>query len=177
MLVILTGPTGSGKTALALLAARRRDWRILETLTTRPRRTLDTKRHVDQATMDAALASGDHRTFSYDGFQYATPLTPVHEAANTVDFVALVDWVHPHPEDLTEIGPYAIGIVLLPSVRSLAARLETAGRPDRAERAISERAEIAARIDIYQPPWYVLESDEALSAIEEKVVAMVRASN
>src|SRR4051794_16148790 len=104
MLILLTGPTGSGKTSLALLAARRHQWRVIPTFSTREPRVgqLETKRHVCRSQMTMMLSGPHHfRSFRYEGHQYATPLDEVKGAARDPLGVAIMDWVHPHPEDLS----------------------------------------------------------------------------
>jgi guanylate kinase len=173
VLVITTGPTGSGKTSLALALAAGPGWEIIPTLTTRPERPSDTKAHIDESAMDA-LDPRDFRFFTYDGHRYATPIDSVIKAARKREQTAIVDWVHPHPEDISLFGRYAIAIVLLPPPDVVAARLSAAGRTDRIERALAEHAEISKRRADYHPPWYVIGGDLPLTQLQNQVIRLAR---
>jgi hypothetical protein len=87
--------------------------------------------------------------------------------------IAVIDWVHPHPEDLSSLGDHIVATVLLPSIAELKRRLERADRNDRAPLALKERAHIVASRNHYTPPWTLIESDAGVDEIAELVRNLV----
>ena len=178
MLVILTGPTGSGKTSVALATQHRHGWNLIKTLTTRPPRpcsTPDTKEHVTRAAMAKLLSDpAQFREFRYEGHEYATPLLETQSAARSLEHVSIIDWVHPHPEDLTFLGEHVLAVVLLPTPTVLERRLHKANRRDRITRALTERQQIVSSLDSYRPPWIVYEGDATVEQLAEFLNALVR---
>jgi hypothetical protein len=105
----------------------------------------------------------DYRSTTYRGYRYATPLRPCREAARVTHSAhAIIDWVHPHPEEVAFLGGSVAAVILLPGCAALKSRLATAGRLDRVDAAIEERVEIARRLGEYRPPWYVLDDDDTI---------------
>jgi guanylate kinase len=176
MLVILTGPTGSGKTSVVLTAAHLFGWNVIRTLTTRPERPghTDTKATISHHLMDDCLASpSTFRFFHYEQHIYATPIAAVIQAARCTTPVSVIDWVHPHPEDLSFLGENVVAVVLVPSAGELNKRLRTAGRLPRLALALAERDHILLHRDQYTSPWLLIESDAAALKVTETIERLV----
>ncbi len=168
MLIVLTGPTCSGKTTLALRSAELYGWTLIPVLTTRPPRAddPDTKRHVSEVSLTRAIRQPDlFRAFEYGQHLYATPILPCRRAAENLVHTWIIDWVHPHPEDLAWLGPRVVGIVLLPSVEALTERVRAADRSVRLMAALNERADIASKRSAYKSPWLICDADPSADVL------------
>jgi len=176
MLVIVTGPTGSGKTSVVLQLEQMYRWCVIKTQTTRPPRhgARDTKLAVGPSLRDSiARSRSDFRVYDYEGHIYATPMRLVTSAARTLTPVSVIDWVHPHPEDLSYLGPHVLAVVLLPSLDEIRRRLQWAGRAERFVLASKERRHIDAMRSSYTHPWTLIESDTDVKDLARTIADVV----
>jgi guanylate kinase len=171
MLIIITGPTGSGKSSLVVSAQSVHGWQLIKTLTTRPLRShngSDTKEQIPPTKMTTLLSvPAEFRSFCYEGYEYATPLVEAQKAARCRNPISIIDWVHPHPEDLSFLGQHVLALVLLPTLKALENRLREAHREDRIMRAVNERQQILSRLTSYKSPWMVHVGDVTVEHLAE----------
>jgi guanylate kinase len=150
MLLFVFGPTGVGKTEIMRCLVRTDALRYISPDTTRSLRFEETdKRYVSDATFDERLARGEYAWVTHlFNARYGTPRVAVEEALNQLNPSHVLDFPLGRLEEALACSGYNDFIVLMPaSVDALLARLENAGRCERATEAKRELAAYQDAID------------------------------
>lgn len=179
MLILLTGPSGAGKTSVILAGHSHQLWDVVPTWTTRPRRetlAADSKVSISvQAASKLTVQSQDYISSEYLGFSYINKRDDLSQAAACDSrFVSIVDWVHPYPVNLSSLGVSALGVVLLPSVAELRRRLAHEGRTQRLQSAIRDHERILRHESTYPAGWIVYRDDPAVQSAAHAIHALAQ---
>ncbi len=175
LMLVVSSPSGAGKTAIALAISDIEDMPLSVSATTRPQRTGEREgRHyyfVDQERFDEMAAEGElleHATVF--GNAYGTPRAPVVEALEQgTDVLFDVDWQG--ARDLATAMPENVVrvFILPPSMAELERRLR--GRAQDSDTVVAERMKLAAEQMSHWPEYdYVIVND-----VLDESVANVRA--
>lgn len=144
--MVITGPSGVGKTSVVAGLAERMPFRFSVSMTTRPARPGETDgvdyHFVDRDEFIAAREAGDLLEWAeYSDHLYGTPRAPV-EAALAAGEDILLDIEVLGAEQVKEAFPAALLVFIEPpSLEELEARLR--GRGDTDEEQITRRLEVA----------------------------------
>jgi guanylate kinase len=174
-MLVLSSPSGAGKTAIALVISDIEKIPLSVSATTRPQRTGEREgKHyffVDQERFDEMAAEGElleHATVF--GNAYGTPRAPVVEALELgTDVLFDVDWQG--ARDLAAAMPENVVrvFILPPSMAELERRLR--GRAQDSDSVVAERMKLAAEQMSHWPEYdYVIVND-----VLDESVANVRA--
>ncbi len=175
LMLVLSSPSGAGKTAIALAISDLEEMPLSVSATTRPQRTGEREgKHyyfVDQERFDEMVAEGElleHATVF--GNAYGTPRAPVVEALEQgTDVLFDVDWQG--ARDLATAMPENVVrvFILPPSMAELERRLR--GRAQDSDTVVAERMKLAAEQMSHWPEYdYVIVND-----VLDESVASVRA--
>ncbi len=175
LMLVVSSPSGAGKTAIALAISDIEDMPLSVSATTRPQRTGEREgKHyyfVDQERFDEMAAEGElleHATVF--GNAYGTPRAPVVEALEQgIDVLFDVDWQG--ARDLATAMPENVVrvFILPPSMAELERRLR--GRAQDSDTVVAERMKLAAEQMSHWPEYdYVIVND-----VLDESVANVRA--
>ncbi len=175
LMLVVSSPSGAGKTAIALAISDIEDMPLSVSATTRPQRTGEREgKHyyfVDQERFDEMAAEGElleHATVF--GNVYGTPRAPVVEALEQgTDVLFDVDWQG--ARDLATAMPENVVrvFILPPSMAELERRLR--GRAQDSDTVVAERMKLAAEQMSHWPEYdYVIVND-----VLDESVANVRA--
>ena len=175
LMLVLSSPSGAGKTAIALEISDIEGVPLSVSATTRPQRTGEREgKHyyfVDQERFDEMAAEGElleHATVF--GNAYGTPRAPVVEALDQgTDVLFDVDWQG--ARDLATAMPENVVrvFILPPSMAELERRLR--GRAQDSDTVVAERMKLAAEQMSHWPEYdYVIVND-----VLDESVANVRA--
>ena len=175
LMLVLSSPSGAGKTAIALAISDIEDMPLSVSATTRPQRTGEREgKHyffVDQERFDEMAADGElleHATVF--GNAYGTPRAPVVEALELgTDVLFDVDWQG--ARDLAAAMPENVVrvFILPPSMAELERRLR--GRAQDSDSVVAERMKLAAeQMSHWSEYDYVIVND-----VLDESVANVRA--
>ncbi len=175
LMLVVSSPSGAGKTAIALAISDIEDMPLSVSATTRPQRTGEREgKHyyfVDQERFDEMAAEGElleHATVF--GNAYGTPRAPVVEALEQgTDVLFDVDWQG--ARDLATAMPENVVrvFILPPSMAELERRLR--GRAQDSDTVVAERMKLAAEQMSHWPEYdYVIVND-----VLDESVANVRA--
>lgn len=174
LMLVLSSPSGAGKTAIALEISNIEGVPLSVSATTRPQRTGEREgKHyyfVDQERFDEMAAAGElleHATVF--GNAYGTPRAPVVEALEQgTDVLFDVDWQG--ARDLATAMPENVVrvFILPPSMAELERRLR--GRAQDSDTVVAERMKLAAEQMSHWPEYdYVIVND-----VLDESVASVR---
>lgn len=175
LMLVLSSPSGAGKTAIALAISDLEAMPLSVSATTRPQRTGEREgKHyyfVDRERFDEMAATGElleHATVF--GNAYGTPRAPVVEALEQgTDVLFDVDWQG--ARDLATAMPENVVrvFILPPSMAELERRLR--GRAQDSDSVVAERMKLAAEQMSHWPEYdYVIVND-----VLDESVANVRA--
>lgn len=175
LMLVLSSPSGAGKTAIALAISDLEAMPLSVSATTRPQRTGEREgKHyyfVDRERFDEMAATGElleHATVF--GNAYGTPRAPVVEALEQgTDVLFDVDWQG--ARDLAAAMPENVVrvFILPPSMAELERRLR--GRAQDSDSVVAERMKLAAEQMSHWPEYdYVIVND-----VLDESVANVRA--
>ena len=175
LMLVLSSPSGAGKTAIALAVSDLEAMPLSVSATTRPQRTGEREgKHyyfVDRERFDEMAATGElleHATVF--GNAYGTPRAPVVEALEQgTDVLFDVDWQG--ARDLAAAMPENVVrvFILPPSMAELERRLR--GRAQDSDSVVAERMKLAAEQMSHWPEYdYVIVND-----VLDESVANVRA--
>ncbi len=175
LMLVLSSPSGAGKTAIALAISDLEEMPLSVSATTRPQRTGEREgKHyyfVDRERFDEMAAEGElleHATVF--GNAYGTPRAPVVEALDLgTDVLFDVDWQG--ARDLATAMPENVVrvFILPPSMAELERRLR--GRAQDSDTVVAERMKLAAEQMSHWPEYdYVIVND-----VLDESVANVRA--
>jgi len=176
LLLILSGPSGVGKTTIARAIESRLGARFSVSMTTRTQRPGDAQgvdyRFVDEAEFTRARVAGELLEFAeVFGNWYGTPRAPIEQTLDDGGvMIAEIDVAG--AEQIKQQMPDALGIFIMPpDEKDLLKRLRARGRDDEAtiERRFSEaKAEInrAQKGDVYE---YFVVNDNLDAAVDQAV--------
>jgi guanylate kinase len=174
-MLVLSSPSGAGKTAIALAISDIEEIPLSVSATTRPQRTGECEgKHyyfVDQERFDEMAAGGELLEHAaVFGNAYGTPRAPVVEALESgTDVVFDVDWQG--SRDLAAAMPDNVVrvFILPPSMAELERRLR--GRAQDSDSVVAERMKLAVEQMSHWPDYdYVIVND-----VLDESVANVRA--
>lgn len=176
MLMLLTGPSGGGKTTTIRAGRTLCDWLVIETFTTRPARCdFDSKTQIDEAEWENFQSNPDnYLVINYCDYLYINRLSDLrHAAQEAVSDTYVVDWVHKYPTPLQDFGPHAVGIILCPELEELRVRLKRAGRLSRLESSISDYWKIQRTAAAYPFDWKIINNAENPRSVATHISQLV----
>lgn len=178
VLILLTGPSGCGKTCAITAGQQSGKWYVVPTLTTRPARNAGPDSKVNVMAEQARILlthSQDYIVAEYDGHVYFNRKQDLQLAASArPPSLAVVDWVHRYPTPLKAFGPYALGIVLCPSLDELRRRLKIADRLGRLQSCNDDYRRIMREKLTYPVGWTVLTANEASTVLVEQILDLAQ---
>ena len=146
-LIVVSGPSGTGKTSVVEGLTRRHAFEFSVSMTTRPARPDEVEgvdyRFVDRAAFEQAVAGGEMVEWAeYSGHLYGTPKAAISGPLADGEDV-LLDIEERGARQVREAFPEALMVYLLPpSMEVLEQRLR--GRGDTPEKEIRRRLAVAA---------------------------------
>jgi guanylate kinase len=178
VLILLTGPSGCGKTCAITAGQASGKWYVVPTLTTRPARDAGHDSKVNVMVEEARILlahSQDYIVTEYDGHVYFNRKQDLRLAASAKPpSLGVVDWVHRYPTPLEAFGPYALGIVLCPSLDELRRRLTKADRLGRLPSCNNDYWRIRREKPTYPVGWTVLGSNEPSTVLVERITELAQ---
>lgn len=133
MLIVIFGPTGSGKSTLIRALDKASIVREIEIITTRPSRTNDPGRRTVPEYVYDEMQADDQLMWSneVDGFRYGAPRNDVEDAAATSTPSHALDFALEYLQKVESLPGYRAGILLMPPRDAIETRLTNSRRASR----------------------------------------------